>query len=137
MIVNGQQPGARNEQTTNNQQPTNALGQTGPTTPTPLLVGRELYIINDTGKLSCLDAITGKIIWQDRIRGHFSASPVCANGLIFATSEKGIVTVFKAGKKFEIIGQNDMEEKTYATPAIVDDALIIRTESMLYRIEKQ
>ena len=111
------------------------LERNGPVTPTPLLVGSELYIVRDNGDILCLDAITGKVHWQDEIKGVYSSSPVCGGGRIYIASEKGIFTVFKVGKEFEILAENDMKEKTYATPAIIDDALIIRTEAMLYRID--
>ncbi|MCF7958705.1 MAG: PQQ-binding-like beta-propeller repeat protein [Phycisphaerae bacterium] len=109
----------------------------GPKSPTPLLIGHELYIVEDGGKITCLDALTGTLHWQERIKGAYSASPVSDGKKIYITSEKGLVTVIKTGKTFNKLAENDMEEKTYATPAIDKNGLIIRTETTLYRIEKK
>ena len=57
--------------------------------PSPLLVGDELYIVNDGGIASCLDAKTGETIWQERIGGNFSASPLFADGRIYLLDEDG------------------------------------------------
>lgn len=113
------------------------LEKDGPVTPTPLLIGRELYIVRDNGDVLCLDAINGKVHWQDEIKGAYSSSPVSGGGWIYVASEKGVFTVFKADKVFEKLAENDMKEKTYATPAIDGNALIVRTETMLYRIEEK
>ncbi len=111
------------------------LTKDGPTAPSPLLIGQELYIVKDNGKISCINALNGTIHWQEKIKGAFSASPVSDGEKIYITSEKGVVTVIKAGKVFEILGENDMKEKTYATPAIENNGLIIRTKTTLYKIE--
>jgi outer membrane protein assembly factor BamB len=107
-----------------------------PKTPSPLLIGTELYLIDDTGTVSCRDAITGEPFWKERLKGNYSSSPICAGDNIYIVSEKGVITVLKAGKTFHKLAENDMEEKTFATPAVMDNALIIRTETKLYRIEQ-
>ncbi|HEV3236199.1 MAG TPA: PQQ-binding-like beta-propeller repeat protein [Gemmataceae bacterium] len=106
-----------------------------PTTPSPLLVGDELYMVSDTGTASCLDAKTGQVHWQERLGGGYSASPICADGKIYFQNEKGVGTVVKAGTKFESLAKNDMGEPTLASYAVADGALFIRTEKHLYRIE--
>lgn len=110
------------------------LDKGAPLTPSPLLVGDELYVISDQGIASCLDAKTGKPYWQERVGGAYSASPLFADGKIYFQSEQGVGTVIKADKKFEIISRNPMNEKTLASYAASDGALFIRTEKNLYRI---
>jgi outer membrane protein assembly factor BamB len=106
-----------------------------PHTPSPLLVGNELYVISDSGIASCLDAKTGKAHWQERIGGNFSASPLHAGGRIYLQSEEGVTTVIRAGTSFERLAQSDMKERTFASYAVADGAIYLRTESSLYRIE--
>ncbi len=107
-----------------------------PHTPSPLLVGDELYVVSDRGIASCLDARTGKVHWQERIGGNFSASPLHADGKIYLQSEEGVTTILRAGTKFERLGQNDIQERTFASYAVADGAIYLRTETQLYRIQK-
>lgn len=106
-----------------------------PLTPSPLLVGDELYTVADNGIATCMDARTGNVHWRERLEGNFSASPVCADGKIYLQNEEGVGFVLKAGKRFEVLGRNDLGERTYASCAVADDALFIRTEKRVYRIE--
>jgi outer membrane protein assembly factor BamB len=105
-----------------------------PHTPSPLLVGDELYLVSDNGQASCLDARTGEIHWQERIGGNYSASPLYAAGKLYFQSEQGTGVVLRAGKTFELLARNALEERSLASPAAVDDTLFIRTEKHLYRI---
>jgi outer membrane protein assembly factor BamB len=106
-----------------------------PLTPSPVLVGQELYMISDQGVASCLDAKTGKVHWQERIGGAHSTSPLCAAGKIYFQDEAGTCTVVEASKQFKVISRNPLGERTLASHAVVDDALLIRTEEHLYRIQ--
>ncbi|HKB42415.1 MAG TPA: PQQ-binding-like beta-propeller repeat protein, partial [Gemmataceae bacterium] len=106
-----------------------------PHTPSPLLVGDELYMVSDGGVASCLDAKTGKVHWQERLPGGFSASPLYANGKVYFQDEEGTGFVIKAGKRFEEVARNEMNERTFASYAVVDRALFLRTESRLFRFE--
>ncbi len=107
-----------------------------PHTPSLLLVGDELYMVSDRGIASCLDARTGKVHWQERIGGNFSASPLAADRKIYLQSEEGVTTVLRAGKTFQHLAQNDMRERALASFAIADGAIYLRTERHLYRIQK-
>jgi outer membrane protein assembly factor BamB len=106
-----------------------------PHTPSPLLVGDELYLVSDWGIASCLDAKTGHVHWQERLGGAYSASPVHAGDKIYFQSEDGVGTVLKAGRRFEVVAKNAMEERTLASYAAVNGALFLRTAKHLYRIE--
>jgi outer membrane protein assembly factor BamB len=108
-----------------------------PHTPSPLLIGEELYMVSDNGIASCLDADTGKVHWQERIGGNFSASPLYADGKIYLQSEDAVTTVLAAGTKFTNLAQSKLNERTLASSAVADGAIYIRTESALYRIQKR
>jgi outer membrane protein assembly factor BamB len=108
-----------------------------PHTPSLLLVENELYLVSDRGVASCLDAKTGEQHWQKRLGGDFSASPLYADGKLYFLSEDGVGTVLKAGKQFEQLARNEMDERTYASYAVSDGALFLRTDKHLYRIQSR
>lgn len=110
------------------------LSRGAPLTPSPLLVGDDLYIVNDNGIASALDAKTGAIQWQQRLGGTFSASPVFADGRIYFTSEDGETTVIPPGRQFRKLAVNRIDEPTLASLAISGGSIFIRGESHLYRI---
>ena len=109
------------------------LEKGAPHTPSPLLVGNELYVVSDAGIASCLDAKTGTVHWSERAGGNYSASPLFADGKIWLQNETGIGVVLKPGKTFEKLAENPLGEKTLASYAVTDGALFIRTETSLYR----
>jgi outer membrane protein assembly factor BamB len=100
-----------------------------------LLIDKELYLINDAGVGTCLDAETGDQLWTERVGGNFSASPVFADGRIYLQDELGKTTVLKPGKTYEVVAENDLGEPTLASYALTDGAIFIRTETHLYRIQ--
>jgi outer membrane protein assembly factor BamB len=107
-----------------------------PLTPSPLLLGDELYTVSDIGILTCWDAKTGTVHYQERVSGDYSASPIHSGGRIYLLSEKGDGTVVKAGKSFEKIAENPLGERTLASYAVAGDDLIIRSAGNLYRVSK-
>jgi outer membrane protein assembly factor BamB len=108
-----------------------------PNTPSPLLVGEELYLVSDHGLATCLDAKTGTVHWSKRLGGNgYSASPIAAAGNVYFLSENGVGTVVKASKTFEQVARNELGERTLASYAVADGALFIRTAKNLYRIGK-
>lgn len=110
------------------------LKKGAPHTPSLLLVGDELYMVSDGGLATCVDAKTGNVHYQERVPGNYSASPFYADGKIFLQSEQGVTTVLRAGTKFEVLASSDLKEKTFASYAVADGAIYLRTESQLYRI---
>jgi outer membrane protein assembly factor BamB len=113
------------------------LRKGAPHTPSPLLVGDELYVVSDAGLASCLDAKTGTPHWQKRLGGRgYSASPIHAGGHVYFQSEDGVGTVVKAGKTFAQVARNELGERTLASFAVCDNSLFIRTEKRLYRVGK-
>jgi len=110
-----------------------------PNTPTPLVVGNELYSISDSGVMVCLEMKTGKVYWEERLKGGgYSSSPVLVNGKIHCTSENGTGTVIEPSKtELKIIQENSMKERTFATIVPDDGALYIRTESQLFKFREK
>ena len=108
-----------------------------PHTPSPLLIGSELYLVSDGGIATCLDAKTGDVHWSERVGGNFSASPVFADGKIYLQDEAGKGTVLKVGKKFQRPGENGFSEKTLASYCVGDGAIFVRTEERLYKVAGQ
>jgi outer membrane protein assembly factor BamB len=111
--------------------------QSMPRNASPLLVGDALYVVSDDGVLTCIDAKAGKERWEEPLNLKYSASPIDAGGLIYLLSEDGTGTVFKAGSEFEQVSKNKLGEKALASYAVDGDALFIRTEKALYRMEKK
>lgn len=105
--------------------------------PSILLVDNLIYMVNDTGIAGCFEAKTGEMVWQKRIGGEYTASPVYADGKIWFFSEDGKTTVIKPGRMFELLGENQLDEGFLASPAIAGKAFYLRTRTHLYRIEKR
>ena len=108
-----------------------------PHVPTPILYGNELYVADDKGILACFDAATGKTRYdRQRIPGVSSliASPVAADGKIYFLSEEGTMAILKAGEQFEVLGKNEIPDHFRATPALVDGAILLRSNHYLYCI---
>ena len=112
-----------------------SLTKGGPTTPSLLLVGDELYFVSDAGIASCVDAKSGRVHWQERLGGNYSASPVHAGGRIYFQSEEGSAVVVKASKSSERLATNDLGERSLASFAIGDGVLFIRTEKNLFKVK--
>lgn len=104
----------------------------GPHVPTPAYRNERLYLINDTGILTALNARTGETLWQHRLRGRFSMSPLVIGDQLLIVSEEGVVTIFRAADAFESTAQVDLEQTVLASPALLDGRLYVRTaESVL------
>jgi outer membrane protein assembly factor BamB len=113
------------------------LQRGAPHTPSPLLVGDELYVVTDGGIASCLDARTGAVHWQMRLGGTYSASPVFADGRIYFLGEHGAVMAIAPEKQFRRVGSSTLEGSMLASMAVSAGSLFIRTDSHLYRISNQ
>lgn len=105
--------------------------------PSILLIGDLIYLIGDTGIASCVNAKTGEQVWQQRIDGEYSASPLYADGRVWFFSEDGKTTVLKPGRVFEKVAENRLNEGFLASPAVAGKALYLRTRTHLYRIEEK
>ena len=108
-----------------------------PSRPSPLLVGDLLYMVNDGGVASCVNAKTGELVGSTRLKGKFSASPVYADGRIYFVSEDGPATVVEAKPEMKVLAVNELDGNCMASPAASGKALFLRTKTHLYRIEEK
>ena len=106
-----------------------------PTRPSPVLVDGLLYMVNDGGIVSCIDANTGDEVFHDRIDGQYSASPLYANGRIYFFNEQGHTTVIPAGREFKVLGESQLGTGWMACPAVSGDAFYLRSRTDLYCVE--
>lgn len=110
-----------------------------PEVPSPLCDGTYVYFVKNGGVLTCLELKTGKRIYRMRTKGrgtHY-ASPLIAGGNIFSTSGDGLISVLTLGPKPELLAANKMQDRVYATPAISDGVIYVRTHSALFAFGKK
>lgn len=105
-----------------------------PLTPSPLLVGNELYMVSDNGIATCVDAKTGQELWRARLGGNHSASPIYADGKIYFLSEEGESVVIAPGRELKHLATNQLDGPTLASMAVSSGSLFIRSATHLYRI---
>ncbi|HZN07526.1 MAG TPA: PQQ-binding-like beta-propeller repeat protein [Pyrinomonadaceae bacterium] len=105
-----------------------------PFTPSPLLVGNELYMVSDNGIATCVDAKTGQELWRARLGGNHSASPIYADGKIYFLSEEGESVVIAPGRELKHLATNQLDGPTLASMAVSSGSLFIRSQAHLYRI---
>ena len=107
--------------------------------PAPLVVGDNLYMISDSGGMvSCFEAKTGNQIFSERLGGlqNHWISPICADGKIYFFSKDGISSVIEASSEFKVLSKNESDTVFVSMPAIVEDSMLIRSDTHLYRIAK-
>jgi len=104
---------------------------------TPVVVGDYLYTVDAKGVFYCLRASDGKVIWSENLKGKFHSSPLYADGHIYVSSTRGETLVYKAGTEPELLSKNILEGEIWATPALLDGAILIRTSEFLYRVEER
>jgi outer membrane protein assembly factor BamB len=114
-----------------------SLKRGAPLTPSPIIVGDELYIVNDGGIASCIDARTGNVIWQSRLGGTYSASPVYADGRLYFPAEQGVTTVIAPGKEARRLATNRLDGGLLASMAVAGGSFFLRTDTALYRISER
>lgn len=100
----------------------------------PVIKDGLIYTVTTRNIMMCIDAATGQEIWSRHVNSHYNSSPLFINGNIWFFSVKGEVLVLKAGKKYEVINQNTMDSGIWATPAVLRNSMILRTQNYLYRI---
>ncbi|WP_246109852.1 outer membrane protein assembly factor BamB family protein [Roseimaritima multifibrata] len=108
-----------------------------PKTPSPIATDGLVFVVSDDGIVSCFEQTTGELVWKERLGGGFSSSPTLIGDHLYVTSEEGKTTVMKAGRKFELLAENDLEERSLASLAVADGAIYLRTAKALYRIENR
>ncbi|MBI3470647.1 MAG: PQQ-like beta-propeller repeat protein, partial [Candidatus Solibacter usitatus] len=96
-----------------------------------------IYMANETGIASCVDAADGKLLWRERLGGVFSASPVAAGGKVYLINENGEAFILEAGREFRVARRNHLGERTLASPAISGGRIFLRTDEHLVSIGRQ
>lgn len=107
-----------------------------PLVPSFLVKDGLLYLWADGGVVTCLDAATGGQHWRERVGGEFYSSPIWIQGRLYCISKLGQVVVLAAGRTFEVLARTELGEKTFATPAVADGVMYLRTQSRLYSLGK-
>jgi outer membrane protein assembly factor BamB len=107
-----------------------------PCKPSVLLVKDLLFMVDDGGIATCLDAQTGSAQWRERIGGNYSASPISGDGRVYFFSEEGKTTVVAASRQFAGLATNQLGDGFMASPAVAGRALFLRSRTHLYRIEE-
>jgi outer membrane protein assembly factor BamB len=108
---------------------------TGTFVPTPAAHQGLVYLVRDRGEVDCLEPATGKTIWSDafpRSSANFYGSPVIAGGKLYAVREDGVLFVASVNGKFELLAENKMGERVFASPVPVANRLLIRGEKHLF-----
>jgi outer membrane protein assembly factor BamB len=106
-----------------------------PNVPSPLLYGDVIYLVKDGGIVTSLDKRTGEVLKQGRLResmDRYFASPVAADGKVFMASEPGVISVLRHGRDWEVLAANTLDAECYATPAILDVKIYVRTSKTLF-----
>jgi outer membrane protein assembly factor BamB len=93
-----------------------------------------IYMANDVGVLTAVAAATGERVWQERMDGVFSASPVAGGGHVYFVSENGDTIVLKAGKAPQVVARNSLGVRAVASPALSNGQIFIRTDNQLFCI---
>jgi outer membrane protein assembly factor BamB len=96
-----------------------------------------IYMATDVGGVTVVDAKTGERVWQQRVEGIFSASPVAGDGKVYFASETGETIVMKSGRTPEVIARNDIGERLMASPAISNGQIFLRTDNQLFAIGRR
>lgn len=107
-----------------------------PKSPSPIVVDGRVYFVSDSGgTVTCLDGKSGDQLWRERIAsGAYWAAPTYANGHLYFHSEEGVTTVIKAADEFEVVAENQLDGRHFASAAVIGNDLILRTDTALYRI---
>ena len=108
-----------------------------PTRASVLLHEDLIYMVDDGGIASCVDAQSGEDVWRKRIGGNYSASPLFADGRVYFFSEDGKATAVAPGREMKVLAESQLDDGFMASPAVDGNALILRTKSHLYRIEQK
>ena len=108
-----------------------------PGRPSLLLHDDLLFMVDDGGIASCLEAKTGKEVWRERIGGNHSSAPLYAEGRVYFFNEEGQATVVEAGREFKVLAKNKLGDGFMASAAVDGKALFLRSKTHLYRVENR
>lgn len=100
--------------------------------PSPVVWGELLFFTTNEGFATCLNARTGAVLWKERLKGQYRASPVAAEGRVYFLSTDGLTTVVAAAAEFKRLAENKLDDETIASPAVSDGRIFIRGRKNLY-----
>lgn len=103
---------------------------------TPVVVGDRLYMVTSGGIASCINTVTGDIVWSERIGPDFAASPLSIDGKLYFVDAAGKQKVIATSDTFTELGKSELPGGCMATPAVMGKSLLIRTKLALYRLEQ-
>jgi outer membrane protein assembly factor BamB len=98
----------------------------------PLLTGRELYLLSDDGFVTCVSSQSGEILGKARAGGNYAASPVLAEGRLYCFGREGKTVVLRADQELAVLAENQLEGPVFASPAFADSTIYLRTDAHLY-----
>jgi outer membrane protein assembly factor BamB len=112
-----------------------------PYVPSPVIKGEHMFLWSDIGTVTCVKVASGEKVWQQSVRAkgskdEFFSSPIITGEKLYNISKAGEVFCLAAGEKYELLGKSSLGEKCYATPAVVGDRFVIRTESHMMMVGK-
>jgi outer membrane protein assembly factor BamB len=96
-----------------------------------------LYLAADESFVTCVDAASGEVVWNERVGGKYAASPICADGRLYFFSQDGTTIVLKPGRAVEVLATNRLDGGFMASPAADGKAFYLRTKTHLYRVESE
>ena len=102
----------------------------------PVVVGNEIYFVSSKGVATCLEAESGRLLWQRRLGGNFAASPLAADGKLYFSSEEGTTIVLLPGREYRELARNQLFGRTLASLAVAGNSLLIRTDQLLYCVRQ-
>lgn len=106
-----------------------------PTRSSVVMAGDSLFMVDDGGIATCLDAKTGEQVWNERIGGTYSAAPLAAAGRVYFFAEDGNTTVVAAERAFKVLATNRLGDGFMASPAVLGNSLVLRSKTHLYRVD--
>jgi len=104
--------------------------------PCPVVWGELLFFVTDNGVAKCLDALTGRLQWKERLKGNYRASPLAAESRIYFLNMKGLATVVGVSNRFDRLAQNQLDDDTIASPVVSDGKIFVRGHKWLYCLSK-
>lgn len=110
------------------------IRRSAPYVPTSVCVGERLFLWSDGGVVSCVQATSGEVKWQERVGGNFFSSPLWVDGRLFCVSTKGEVVVLEASDRFQVLARNPLGEVTHSTPAVSGGRMYIHTTKSLISV---
>lgn len=102
-----------------------------------LVLGDRLFLVANGGAATVMEAATGKPVWQKRLGGEFSASPILADGRIYVSNQTGDTFVLSASDPYDMLATNTLDDGCMASPAVFDGAVYLRTKTHLYKIRRE